>query len=105
LDAGYTGNDQSELQAARDLEEFTARILGEDPITYLSRTWREYVKEHRRQPNFGDVGRTLYEGYESSLIATQRFTASGVGGWGQIVFKSASLRPVGPGWFVRWRNL
>jgi hypothetical protein len=95
-------------QVARDLEEFTSRILGEDAIQYLTRTYQEYRKEHKRHPNFGDVGRALYEQYEHSIVAEVRFTASGGGGgggYGLIAFRGANLRPVGPGWHVRWRNL
>jgi hypothetical protein len=109
LDADYTGNVDPDLQAARDLEEFTARILGEDATAYLTRTYREYVKEHKRHPNFGDVGRRVYEDYEKSLISEARFfTASGVGfnaGYNGLAYKGAAIRPVGPGWHVRWRNL
>jgi len=98
-----------ETQAERDLASFTAKILGESATEHLTRTWREYHKSTKRMPNFGDVGRGLYEKFESELTTTQRFYTTGPQNtspsWQSLVFKSAQLRPVGPGWFVRWRNL
>ena len=82
------------------VEEVITRLLGETAPQYLARTNVEFMEQTGKRANFGDAGRDLIDAYWREAGVTKEY-----GERMGLTINGAAVRPIGPGWRIRWRHL